>query len=193
MKVLGCDYSFINSNLKAYICQRDTVVVGLLKEGIEWSLQNQYDSPFADMSTESKFPAITGGVKHLTGRTSISLTNTSKVWTGSDFSEQLSLSFISLNGNPKLEVDDALIALRKMASPELNNYDSITPGGRVPGSIAFRVGGKTAPVRLLENGTFIENITVTESTAKTFTGELIMADVTINFIPNRTINGSELS
>lgn len=131
----------ISEYLKCHITSQrlGITVVGYIGEGSSAQLTNNWSSPFeSDNVGSAQGLQTTGNVMQTqTGVTSISKLNSKMVWNGIQTPTfQLSLYFQAIT-DAKREVQDAIMHLQQMASPELNE---LMPFGRVPQPCVMDIG-----------------------------------------------------
>ena len=134
---------YIESEIKGYGA---VTVVGYIGEGASMSLTSRWTPPFANDSLgDTSYFQKTGDVAQATtGITSKSIFNSILNWEGIEPPAiNLPIHFKAFR-NPKTEVEDAIMFLQMMESPELNEK---LPTGRVPQAVDVKIGSR---LQLLE-------------------------------------------
>lgn len=134
----------ISPFLKVYITSQTSMVVGYIGEGSSASIESMWESPFANDSLGGVAGAITaaagklaGGAQAASGNTSKSDFNSLLIWEGQQPPEFNLVVDFKAEMNAKIEVMDAIMTLKQMASPELN---AAMPGGRRPSPVIVDIG-----------------------------------------------------
>ncbi|MGC0875079.1 hypothetical protein WKG92_19585 [Pantoea agglomerans] len=134
----------ISPFLKVYITSQTSMVVGYIGEGSSASIESMWESPFANDSLGGVAGAITaaagklaGGAQAASGNTSKSDFNSLLIWEGQQPPEFNLVVDFKAEMNAKIEVMDAIMTLKQMASPELN---AAMPGGRRPSPVILDIG-----------------------------------------------------
>lgn len=134
----------ISPFLKVYITSQTSMVIGYIGEGSSASLESMWESPFANDSLGGVAGAISeaggkvaGMVQATTGNTSKSEFNSLLIWQGQQPPEFSLVIDLMATVNAKIEVNDAIMTLQQMASPELN---AMLPGGRRPSPVICDIG-----------------------------------------------------
>lgn len=134
----------ISPFLKIYITSATSMVIGYIGEGSGASLESMWESPFANDSLGGVAGAISNAAGKLTDATQAVSGNTSKsefnsllIWEGQQPPEFNLTVDLMATVNAKIEVNDAIMTLQQMASPELN---AAMPGGRRPSPVICDIG-----------------------------------------------------
>lgn len=137
MATVGVSDRSLSPRLMAFIQGAAGTICGALGEGATRDLAANWDSPFEQDSAGSFFEK-TGGVAQATqGVTSKTEFNSTQVWNGNmPHTFNLPLEFYAIR-DAYSEVQAAIMALERMASPELNG---LFPGGRIPQPVSVKVG-----------------------------------------------------
>jgi len=192
-------YGVINDNsiseaLKVSVQQQIegdvTTVIGYLGEGSSKDLQSNWDSPFEGDSAGQNASRVAGGVQTLTqgennaGLTSVSSFNSKQVWSGNAPMTFNVVMVFKASSDPKNEVNNAIMALERMASPELNeNF----VGGRTPQSITLNIGRTN-----LYTDIVIESVSSELDASKTDEGYFLSNTVTLTLTAKNVINRSRI-
>lgn len=134
---------YIESEIKGY---GTVTVVGYIGEGASMSLSSRWTPPFSNDSLgDTSYLEKVGDVAQATtGVTSKSVFNSILNWEGIEPPAiNLPIHFKAFR-NPKAEVEDAIMFLQMMESPELNEN---TIAGRVPQAVDVKIGSR---LQLLE-------------------------------------------
>lgn len=182
----------ISPLMKAYIKSSEDMVVGYIGEGSSAELSSLWQSPFEDKAMGSMLGAISeaasslaGIVQTSSGYTSKSRFNSTLVWEGQQPPEfTLVLDFLATS-SAKIEVNDAITTLLKMASPELND---ITPFGRVPESVTINIGRNVMLTNVV-----IKSVSYQLDAPRTSEGYFTHNTVTLQCSGNTSINRSNIS
>lgn len=180
-----------SSSLKVYIESEiegygQVTVIGYIGEGASMTLSSRWNSPFAndtlgDTDVLSKASDIGQANTDLTTKT---VNNSILNWEGMDSpSLNLPIHFKAFR-NPKAEVEDAIMFLQMMESPELSKN---TPFGRVPKSVDVTIGRR---LRLLD--CVILDVTDELDSPKTRDGYRTENTVQIQIQRKRILNQSEI-
>ncbi len=131
------DPNIDQSTLCAWIIGAEDTVVGVIGEGTTKEIVSNWESPFEDSSLGSMFQKAGGAVQKVTGLTSLTTLASTQVWGGNEpYLVDLVLKLYAL-ADPWQEVEGAILALERMAAPEVNMF---LPGGRVPESVIVQIG-----------------------------------------------------
>lgn len=186
----------VSHSLKCYITQeldgQTVTVVGYMTGETNLSLRSLWNSPFeGDSIGNANFVDKGASIaQSQTEATSKTKANSTQVWEGMEPPEvTMQLKLIAYT-NANNEVDAAIQALMKMASPELLNTIPISSdqlGGRVPSSATFNIGRK-----------FISTMRISEvsydlNAPKTKGGNFAYNTVSITAAPKQMINKSEIA
>jgi len=190
MAVVGVNDRSINENLLVFIQATDgETVCAALGEGATRDLTAQWVSPFEQDTAASGFEKA-GGIIQTAGQefgygvTSKTTFNSTQVWNGNlPHSFNLPVVFYAIR-DAYTEVQLALIALEKMASPELS---AMTPGGRAPGLVSIKVGKM-----IIYPECHIEHISIPIAGPKSKNGYLLKAEVTLSITTKVTLNASHI-
>lgn len=184
----------ISPFLKVYIRNESNTdaVVGYIGEGSSAELSSLWQSPFEDKSMASLMGMISDSaatfaniLQTVTGFTSKSRFNSTLIWEGQQPPEfNLVLDFLALT-NAKVEVNDAITTLLKMASPELND---VAPMGRIPETVIINIGRT-----VLLTGVVIKSVSYQLDAPRTPEGYFTHNTVTLQCSGNTTINRSNIS
>lgn len=182
----------LSGYLKVYITQGDTTVVGYIGEGASKTLTSNWTSPF-----ESDTLGNAGGGNRIAGvsqslqsgegegkLTTVSQHNSVMVWEGTSPPTLNLPIYFHAYANAKLEVEDAIQALERFASPELNEY---LPGGRTPQLVVIDVGRRYKIMNAL-----ITEVTSELDAPRTSEGYMTRNAVTLSVTPDRMVNASQL-
>lgn len=127
---------YIESEVQGY---GEVTVIGYIGEGASMSLTSRWTPPFAnDTLGDTTYTQKIGDLTQAgTGATSKSIFNSLLNWEGIEPPAlNLPIHFKAFR-NPKTEVEDAIMFLQMMESPELNDQ---LPAGRVPSSVNVKIG-----------------------------------------------------
>lgn len=183
----------ISQHLKVRITQniggQDITVVGYLSESCEFSLAASWESPFAgdtlgNAGKIEKTAAIAQAESELTSKTKY---NSQQVWEGNEPPEiSMTLRFLAFT-DAKKEVDDPIMYLLQMASPQLNETLPIDLSGlgRVPAEAIFDIG------RLHKFGMRISNVSFDLNAPRTKDGHFLSNAVSITAAPKQIFNRSD--
>ena len=182
----------ISPLMKAYIKSSEDMVVGYIGEGSSAELSSLWQSPFEDKAMGSMLGAISeaasslaGIVQTSSGYTSKSRFNSTLVWEGQQPPEfTLVLDFLATS-SAKIEVNDAITSLLKMASPELND---IMPFGRVPEAVTINIGRNVMLTNVV-----IKSVSYQLDAPRTSEGYFTHNTVTLQCSGNTSINRSNIS
>lgn len=182
----------ISPLMKAYIKSSEDMVVGYIGEGSSAELSSLWQSPFEDKAMGSMLGAISeaasslaGIVQTSSGYTSKSRFNSTLVWEGQQPPEfTLVLDFLATS-SAKIEVNDAITTLLKMASPELND---IMPFGRVPEAVTINIGRNVMLTNVV-----IKSVSYQLDAPRTSEGYFTHNTVTLQCSGNTSINRSNIS
>jgi hypothetical protein len=137
MRQWGNDDANIDFSLCAWVAGAEDVVMGVIGEGSTKEIVCNWESPFEDSSIGSMFKKVGGAVQKTTGMTSLSTLASTQTWTGNEpYLFDLVLKLYALH-DPWTEVEGAILALEKMAAPNVNE---LMPGGRVPAPVDVHIG-----------------------------------------------------
>ena len=182
--MVGVSDSRVSTYNKSRILQGDVMVTGVIGEGASKDLVVNWNSPFEEDTAGGHFQKIGGLVQASTGRTSKSEMSSMQIWEGNrPHSFNLPLLFYALT-DAKKEVQDALLELEKMLSPDLN---ARLPGGVIPQPVELRVG------RLIVDDCYITNMSNPLSGERTRDGYLVRAEVTLQIESRTLLNRSDIS
>lgn len=134
---------YIEGNVEGY---GQVTVVGYIGEGASMSLSSRWTSPFSNdtLGNTSAIDKVSDIGQANTNITSKTVNNSIMTWEGMESpSINLPIHFKAFR-NPKTEVEDAIMFLQMMESPELNKA---TPFGRVPNHVDVKIGRR---MQLLE-------------------------------------------
>jgi hypothetical protein len=166
-------------------------VAGVIGEGTSREMTANWTSPFADKSLGSMFASLGGLSQTFTDRTSITTLNSRLIWEGNEsHTLNLVLRLYALR-DPKKEVMDAIEALEKMASPQLNDSPidySEGIGGRVPSRVSINIGRC-----FIWNECVILGVQTPLDKEKNKEGYMIRADVNLQIKTLSMINQSQIS
>ena len=168
-------------------------VRGLIGPGTSRSLQANWNSPFEQSNLGGMFEKTGGVLQATTGRTSITTLSSTQIWEGNrPHTFMLNLIFYALS-DAKLEVHDALRELEMMMGPNIKAGESsagtmetlanVTPGGRIPSSVALNIGRRMAIPDCV-----IENMTVPLDKERTKDGYLVRAEVNLSISTKVMLN-----
>lgn len=134
---------YIESEIKGY---GTVTVVGYIGEGASMSLSSRWTPPFSNDSLgDTSYLEKVGDVAQATtGVTSKSVFNSILNWEGVEPPAINLPIYFKAFRNPKAEVEDAIMFLQMMESPELNEN---TIAGRVPQAVDVKIGSR---LQLLE-------------------------------------------
>lgn len=127
---------YIEGNIEGY---GEVTVIGYIGEGASMSLTSRWTPPFEnDNLGDTSYTQKAGDyTQAATGVTSKTVLNSLLNWEGIEPPAlNLPIHFKAFR-NPKTEVEDAIMFLQMMESPELN---AKLPVGRVPSSVNVKVG-----------------------------------------------------
>ncbi|GAB1077448.1 MULTISPECIES: hypothetical protein [Shewanella] len=130
----------VSDHLKVYINQGDITVIGYIGEGASKQLSNFWQNPFEGDTVGQAGGGVSKGadlVQAGTGTTSKSQMNTALVWEGIGPHEINLPVYFKAFRNAKTEVQDALMYLEQMASPELAETVGI---GSIPKTCSINIG-----------------------------------------------------
>lgn len=183
----------ISGHLKVYISQGATTVVGYIGEGATKTLSSNWTSPF-----ESDTLGNVGGANRAAGLgqamqsgedsgklTTVTQHNSVMVWEGTTAPTLSIPVYFQAYANAKTEVHDAIKALERMASPELNEY---LPGGRTPQLVVIDVGRRFKITNAL-----ITEVTSELDAPRTRDGYMTRNTVTLTVTPDRMVNASQIN
>lgn len=206
---MGNNDPAVSPYLKTWIAQDGVVVCGVTGEGTSKEIQANWSSPFEGEAVGSKFEKVggllqTGAVDFVPGvnlknTTSITALQSRQVWGGNrptQFSIVLQLYALE---NPQKEVIDALIALEKMASPDLKNTIPIdlkalvgmsngNKLGRIPSPVIINIGRNA-----IYTDCVIESLSVPLDKEKNADGQLIRAEVNLQIQTMQMLNKSDVA
>lgn len=167
-----------------------TTVIGYLGEGSSKDLQSNWDSPFEGDSAGQNASRVSGGAQTLSsderngGLTSVSSFNSTQVWSGNAPMTFNVVMLLKASNDPKNEVNNAIMALERMASPELNEG---FVGGRTPQSITLNIGRTN-----LYKDIVIESVSSELDAPKTEEGYFLSNTVTLTLTAKNVINRSKI-
>ncbi len=182
----------ISGYLKVYITQGDTTVVGYIGEGASKTLSSNWTSPFesdtlGSAGGGSKAAGIAQSLQSGEGEgklTTVSQHNSVMVWEGTSPPTLNLPVYFQAYADAKLEVEDAIRALERFASPELNAY---MPLGRSPQLVVIDVGRRFKILNAL-----LTEVTSELDAPRTSEGYMIRNAVNLSVTPDRMVNASEL-
>ena len=180
-----------NNSLKVYIEGKveghgTITVVGYIGEGATMSLTSQWTPPFANdnLGDSSYLGKTSDTVQAASGATSKSVLNSLLNWEGIE-PPALNLPIhLKAFRNAKTEVEDAIMYLQMMQSPELNHA---APLGRVPSTVDVTIGRK---LKLLE--CVILDVTDELDSSKTKDGYRTENTVQLQLQRKMILNSSEI-
>ncbi|MCC8380441.1 hypothetical protein [Xenorhabdus sp. PB30.3] len=200
-RTVGNNDPKVSQYLKCWIKQGNTCVVGVIGEGTAKELNANWNSPFENDSVGSKFSKVggvlqTGAITDSTsGMTSVVTFSSRQVWEGNQphtFPIVLSLYALS---NPKAEVEDAIMELEHMFTPEVNAMSPIgnpfsdgNSVGRTPSSIMINIGRN-----VVLSGCVIESLSVPLDGPRSRDGYLMKADVQLMIQSEAMLNRSQIA
>jgi len=159
---------------KIWIIQEKVVVVGYLGEGTSKEIVSNWDAPFADTSLESKFRQLTGLVRTVTDKTSLTQLNSRQVWAGNQpYTFNLVMKFRAFS-DPLNEVEKAIEALEIMMAPNIQGEYTPSLNSRVPQPVQINFGR-----RQLLTDCCIRSMSVPQDKERDKNGYLIRADVSL--------------
>ena len=191
VRSVGVNDPSVSNFCKAWIIQGTTTVVGVIGEGTSKELTSNWDSPFEGDAVGSKVEKVGGLVQSTTDMTSVTTLNSRQVWNGSQpHTFNLALQLYAL-ADAKREVDDAIMELERMASPELNAVSPVggaTTTGRIPGQVQLNIGRN-----VLIGPCVITSVSVPLDGPRSHDGYLMSALVNIGIQSYETINKSAIA
>lgn len=191
MPIVGVSKSLgISQHLKVYITQVvdgvSTTVVGFIGEGASKTLTSNWTPPFESdtLGNAAGVEKAAGLMQAGTGATSVTTHNSIMVWEGTTPPTLSIPVYFQAYADAKKEVDDAIMALEAMASPQLS---AIPLKGRTPQLVAIDVGRRFK----------IPNALITEVSSeldvpRTKDGHMARNTVTLSITPDRTVNASDI-
>jgi hypothetical protein len=165
-------------------------VIGYLGEGSSKDLQSNWDSPFEGDSAGQNASRVGGGVQTATqgdeqgGLTTVSSFNSTQAWSGNAPMTFNIVMIFKAYDDPKNEVNNAIMALEEMASPELNNS---LVGGRTPQSVTLNIGRTNIYTDIV-----IESVSSELDAPKTKEGYFLENTVTLTLTAKNVINRSKI-
>lgn len=182
----------ISQYLKCWITQTDdetkvtTTVVGYIGEGASKTLTSNWTSPF-ESDTAGKaagLDKVSDLMQAGTGKTTVSQFNSRMVWEGTT-PPTLSLPlYFQARDNAKTEVENAIMALEQMASPELH---AKTPWGRTPNPVTVNIGRRFVMTNVL-----IMEVQSELDAPRTKDGYMTRNTVNLSITPQQMVNASEI-
>lgn len=130
----------ISDHLKVYIHQQGVTVIGYIGEGASKQLSNFWQNPFEGDTVGQAGAGVSKGadlVQAGTGVTSKSQMNTALVWEGISPHEINLPIYLKAFKDAKTEVQDAIMHLEQMSSPELSDTVGM---GSIPQVCLINVG-----------------------------------------------------
>lgn len=178
----------ISPFLKAYITSVEDgqMVVGYIGDGSSASLESMWVSPFENNTVGSiaGVSTITNAVQATSTNTSKSLVNSLMVWEGHKPIEfNLVLHFMA-QLDAKIEVNDAIMALMQMESPELKDF---VPGGRRPKPVVLDLGRR---IKLMD--AVIQSVSFEIDAPKTISGMFTQNTVNLRISGMSAQNRSDI-
>lgn len=126
----------ISSHLKAIIKTQDTTVTAYLGQGSSKSITANWNQPFLDAATGGMFSIPAAVLQTYTGYSINTQGATTVVWGGNEPIEiTLELNFKAFD-DPQNEVNGAIEALEKFASPMYSK----SVGGTIPAIVQLKIG-----------------------------------------------------
>lgn len=165
-----------------------TTVIGYLGEGSSKDLQSNWDSPFEGDSAGQNASRVGGGIQTASqsteqgGLTTVSSFNSTQAWTGNAPMTFNIVMVFKAYDDPKNEVNNAIMALEEMASPELNSSIVL---GRTPQSVTLNIGRTN-----LYQDIVIESVSSELDAPKTQDGYFLSNTVTLTLTAKNVINRS---
>lgn len=201
IRTVGNNDPKVSQYLKCWIKQGNTCVVGVIGEGTAKELNANWNSPFEGDSVGSKFSKAGGVLQSgaitdsTSGLTSITTLSSRQVWEGNQpHAFPITLSLYALS-DPKAEVEDALLELERMYSPEVNALSpvgnpvgSANAMGRVPSSVMINIGRN-----VVWKGCVIESLSIPLDGPRSGDGYLMKADVQLTIQSEAMINRSQIA
>lgn len=190
----------ISDFFKVYIMQGDVCVVGYIGEGASKQLTNQWQSPLEEDTAGQMMGEIRQGLSRVadlaqihTGKTSKTVFNTAMVWNGIGPHELSLPLYFKAYHNAKKEVNDAIMWLEKMSSPELFDGDF---AGALMGSKGISTIPQTCIVnvgrRLILKDCLITDVSSELDVPKTKDGYMTRNTVQLQITMNRMTNRSKV-
>ena len=201
-KAVGNNDPAASPYLKTWISQGNVLVCGVTGEGTSKEIQANWDSPFEGESAGSKIGELTGGgevtggvAQVVTGRTSITTFQSRQVWGGNRPTQfNVVLQFYALS-DPQTEVMDALAALERMASPQVNSTVPVSLTGNSAGNHFGRIPG-TVMINIGRNAIYpdcvIESVSVPLDKEVNKDGLFIRAEVNLSIQTMQMLNRSDI-
>ena len=190
MATVGVNDRSLNDNLMVFIQSTDgETVCGALGDGATRELTAQWVSPFEQDTAASGYEKAAGVIQTAGqelgyGLTSKTTFNSTQVWNGNlPHTFNLPLVFYAIR-DAYSEVQAAIIALEKMAAPELM---AMTPGGRAPGLVSVKVGKM-----IIYPECHIEHISTDITGPKNPAGYPLKATVNLAIQTKVTLNASHI-
>ncbi len=183
-----------SSHLKVYVSQaafgnnKQMTVVGYIGEGSSQELQSNWNSPFEGDTIGGMFEKLSGLAQNELNLTTTSRLNSLQVWQGNMPDTQTIAMLFIAHSNAKAEVENAIAALKMMASPELTSGNPVdgNPFGRPPQSVTIDIGRK-----LVLTDCKIVSVSSPYDVPKTKAGDRIHALVNITIEPMQMLNKSD--
>ncbi len=199
-RTVGNNDPKVSQYLKCWIKQGNTCVVGVIGEGTAKELNANWNSPFEGDSVGSKFSKAGGVLQSGTvtestnGMTSITTLSSRQVWEGNQpHAFPITLSLYALS-DPKSEVEDAIMELERMFSPEVNAISPVgnpvgdgNAVGRVPSSVMVNIGRN-----VVLNGCVIESMSAPLDGPRSRDGYLMKADIQLMIQSEAMLNRSQI-
>lgn len=184
----ACPTDGISDYLKVHLTHNELgiTVVGYIGEGSSGQLTSNWSSPFEsdNVGSVSGAESAAGLLQTWSGYTSVGSMNSTMVWQGvMPPSFQLSLYFQAIR-DAKLEVNDPIMHLQQMSSPELNK---VMPLGRVPANCVLDLGR-----RLKIENLIIQDVGYELDAPRTKDGYFTHNTVTLQCCAKRMLNASEI-
>lgn len=183
------DSDGISDFYKASIMQEipgvgNVTVTGYITGETQIQLSQDWGSPFSeDTAGNAVGGKVSAIAQHELTLTTKTLLNSKLVWNGSDpLTFDLELSFIAID-DAKREVNDPIMYLMQMSSPELNDR---MPIGQVPQLVKLNIG------RRLIVDAFIKDLSYAESAPKTKEGYFVSNKINVTLSLDGVINASQI-
>lgn len=152
VRKVGNNDTAVSPYLKCCIKQGNTCVIGVIADGTSKEITANWESPFEGDSVGSQVQKIGGLIQSgavaetAGGMTSITSLNSRQVWNGNmPHTFNLAIQLYALS-DAKAEVEDAIMELERMISPDLNAANPVGDSsreqafGRTPQSVILNIG-----------------------------------------------------
>ena len=162
----------------------NVTVTGYITGETQIQLSQDWGSPFSEDTAGNVVGEKSSSLgQSMTGVTTKTLLNSKLVWNGSEpLMFDLELSFIAID-DAKREVNDPIMYLKQMSSPELND---LSPLGQVPQEVQLNIG------RRLLTKALIKEVSYAESAPKTKDGYFVSNKINVTLSLDGVVNASQI-